>query len=111
LNENRPRLEQRDRGNKKYQDWYAFGRKQGLGRDPAPALFISSMASEQIPLIIKTEPVLFYSGLSIVPKDGANIETIQRVIQTQREWLIQNSSKRGGGWVNISAATLRTIPL
>jgi hypothetical protein len=104
-------LSKRDKGLKKYETWYAYGRRQGLGFSMAPTIYISTMGGIDFPIITKKVPLLFYSGLSIIPNGDIDIDGIKQVITNNREWIFKNSSKRSGGWININSNVIKNIQL
>lgn len=113
LYENKDILSKRDKGNKTYGSWYAFGRTQSLKRYTGETVMYIPTFADPMSLqynIRKHE--LFSSLLCIRLKSNIyTLEQIGSIIKKNIEYIKTNSSKRGGGWVNISGNTIKNIPL
>jgi hypothetical protein len=107
---NKDKLDARDKGKKTYDAWYAFGRKQGI-RIPSesPSVYISTLCKPDLPADISPTS-LFYSGIRLTPKSGP-AETICALIQENKSLIQKASSKRAGGWLNISVGVLKQVPV
>ena len=57
------------------------------------------------------EDTLYYSCLCIEPINCDDIQLIIDVIIKNKLHIKQNSSKRSGGWVNLSSSVLNSISL
>ena len=66
------------------------------------------MTSINFEIFIK-ESMLFYSGLCIYEKNNMCIEDIKKILQNNRQYIFDNSSKRGNGYINISSSVLKSI--
>ncbi len=103
----REELSKRDKGKKKYEVWYAFGRRQGLLRSPSgtQCVYVSTMGPKDFELYLRPS-ILFYSGLMITPKSQETAERVVDIIKNNRDFIYENSSKRGSGWINITPKAL-----
>lgn len=104
-------LKKRDRGIKKYEAWYAYGRKQGFKFIDLPTnvLYIPTIGNKDFK-IVEDKTMLFYSGLCICQKSPAYpLDKIRRTIEKNREFIYENSSKRGNDWFNISSSTIKNM--
>lgn len=112
LIQNKEELNARDKGNKTYEAWYAFGRKQGITEFDGDVLFIPTMGTLNFP-IYKKKWKLFYSGICIMPSQNSklSIEEINVIINEKknREYLFDLSSKRGSDWINISSTNIKKL--
>lgn len=107
---NRERLDKRDKGNKKYETWYAFGRKQGLKIPKLPtSVYISTLVQPHLPTFVHPT-ILFYSGLRMT-SDSVSTSDIQKCINAYTDTLLLSCSKRGNGWVNITTSVLQQVPI
>ena len=61
--------------------------------------------------IYKTSPKYFMNGICIEVLENHNIEDIIEFIDKNREFVYENSSKRGKDWINISSNTIKSIPI
>jgi adenine-specific DNA-methyltransferase len=110
LQRNRDRLNNRDKGNKTYETWYAFGRKQGL-KLPATktSVYVSTLSSSDIPTSVH-DTILFYSGLRLT-SDTISTAEIQKCIRAHTSNINELCSKRSGGWINITSSVLQQVPI
>ena len=99
-----------DKGHKTYEAWYAWGRRQGLGVPTVEScVYMSTMVSADCPTHVK-RPMLFYSGLQLVP-NTMSVSEVQECIARNKDEISRNSSKRGSGWLNISTRVLSALPV
>lgn len=61
-------LIKRDKGNRQYAAWYAYGRTQALKLE-GYKLFFPYMASHPVFILSEDEQLLFYNGYALVSKD------------------------------------------
>ena len=106
-------LSKRDRGNKKYEAWYAFGRKQGLKilkENDTPFLYISTMCNKELKNYCKAS-MLYYSGLAIKIKENSamTLAEVKTIIAKNTDNIYNKSSKRGNGWFNLSGTTIKQL--
>lgn len=94
----------RDRGNGKYERWYAYGRNQSLERFDHKLFFPHITAA--IPnYVVNAEPdLLFYNGLAIIGKNERELLFLQKLMSSRLFWFyITNSSKPyGSGYFSLS---------
>jgi len=109
---NKDELAKRDKGNKQYEKWYAFGRKQGLNiSKKEKVLYVPTMGCMKFP-IYKKEPILHISGLSVdITDNNYNLDNVYQKIDNNREFIYKRSSKRANDWFNISSNTLKKIKI
>lgn len=107
----RSKLDNRDKGKKTYESWYAFGRRQGIlnplsyGCD---VVYIPTMSSVDI-RIYKKEYMLFYSGLCISGMTNEYVDTVIDTITHNSTRLSTRCSKRGNGWINITSGVIKDL--
>jgi hypothetical protein len=110
---NREELAKRDKGAKTYPEWYAFGRSQSILYSDKKCIyipcFIDPKSIEQNTFIHQN--ILHHSCLCIEPNTEADIDIIARCIIDNIDFISQNSSKRGGGWISLSSRVLYEVPL
>jgi hypothetical protein len=118
LNENRDVLSKRDKGKKKYETWYAYGRKQGIKEYNEECIFIPTMGNIDFPIYIG-EFVLFYSGIGLLSSHGDEEGSILSLAEIKnnidkpynRQLLFTISSKRGSDWMNISSSNIKELKI
>jgi len=112
LLDHKAELAQRDKGNKKYPAWYAYGRSQSLLKSKAKHIILlpTFMDPDNI-ILVKREPILFYGCLCIEPYNEKDLMKIIDTIVNNFDQIVQKSSKRGGGWINVSSRIVYDLPL
>lgn len=112
---NKEELSKRDKGNKTYPEWYAYGRSQSIKYSDKKCIYLPCFIdpkSIKRDLIIN-QHILHHGCLCIEPistDDDDVIDNIIAYITNHIEFIKQNSSPRSGGWINISSNTLYLIP-
>lgn len=90
-------LAQRDKGNRQYLEWYAFGRTQALNIKGYKLLF-PYLASKPIFILSDTKELMFYNGYALVSDDLEQLRFLQKILCSRVFWYyIKNSSKPYGG--------------
>lgn len=112
LEENKTELAKRDNGNKTYPMWYSYGRTQSIKPCKKAIIMPCFCDPENIENYIRiVEDTLYYSCLCIEPINCDDIQLIIDVIIKNKLYIKQNSSKRSGGWINLSSSVLNSISL
>ena len=112
LLKNKNELAKRDKGNKTYPAWYSFGRTQALIKSQKPqVIYISTFINPENFKLNIMKPELFHSCLCIEPFNNKDIGEIKEAIYKNIEYIKKLSSKRSGGWINLSSSILYKIPL
>jgi len=110
----------RDKGRKKYKEWFSYGRTQAINivleQETTNVLYISTILNindDEKLNIYKNKPMLYMNGISIKLKDRNqnNTNKIIESLNTYKNDIKNQSTMRGSGWVNISTNILKTIPL
>jgi adenine-specific DNA-methyltransferase len=112
LLKNKDELANRDKGNKTYPAWYAYGRSQSIKYANKLCLYIPCFID---PKNIKNnlytnQNVLHISCLCIEPNNVEDIDKIRKSIINNIDFINNNSSKRSAGWINISSRILYDVP-
>lgn len=110
---NREELNRRDKGNKKYPSWYAFGRTQSIKYINKKCIYIPCFINPNYieKNIIVSKSILHSNCLRIEPNNEDDINNIIKHIIDNINFIKENSTKRSGGWINISSRTLYDIKL
>jgi adenine-specific DNA-methyltransferase len=110
LESNRDELAKRDKGNKQYPKWYSFGRTQSLKIPKTDKIaYIPTFVHPSNINIQIDDPVLHIGCLSIEANDSRDLPAICEAIKNNMEFITNNSSKRGGGWINLSGRILGEV--
>lgn len=111
LENNKDELSKRDKGKKKYPKWYSYGRTQSLKiSNKDKIIYIPTLADPENIIYKIDTPKLYIGCLALEPKDdNYNIEDIKKILEKNKQFIIDNSSKRGGGWLNMSSRILKQV--
>ncbi|MCB6902980.1 Eco57I restriction-modification methylase domain-containing protein [Hoylesella buccalis] len=89
-------LSTRDKGKRKYEQWFAFGRSQALNIVGAKLLF-PYIANEPHFVLSNQQDLLFYNGYALVSNNLKSLEIIQKILKSKVFWYyIQHTSKPYG---------------
>jgi len=108
---NKDELYKRDKCNKKYPKWYSFGRTQSLKYSKKKCIYIPCFLNpDSISQSMSINENILHSGcLCIEPNNEDDIQKIMDCIINNSEFIKLNSSKRSGGWINLSSRTLYNL--
>lgn len=89
-------LSKRDKGNREYEAWYAFGRNQAIGISGLKLLFpyISN-----VPYFVYSDQIdlLFYNGYALISDNEEELLIVQKVLNSKLFWFyITHTSKPYG---------------
>ena len=86
-------LSLRDKGERKYEEWYAYGRNQALTLDGYKLLF-PYISSAPCFVFTKDKELLFYNGYAILSDSIKKLKVLQKILMSEVFWYyIQNVSK------------------
>jgi hypothetical protein len=107
----REELAKRDKGVKTYPEWYAYGRTQSLtvSREEN-VLYVPTFLDPSVDFPCRKAPPTLFSGCLCIDHFSEDVDEIRKCIIDHRDYISQNSSKRGGGWINLTSTTLKMIP-
>lgn len=104
-------LKNRDKGKVVYNPWFSFGRTQSLKLPTNKSIYLPTFISkDKIEFTIK-EPILYKSCLCIEPKDEKYLSLIVKSINNSKNFIIEQSNHKSGGWINISSRLIYQIPV
>ena len=111
LLKNKDELSKRDKGNKKYKRWYAYGRSQSLIKPKNDSIYIPCFLNpDDIEKYIKIDKGMLFKGcLCVEPKDVLDIDKIRGLIISNKEYIKSLSIKRSNGWISVSSRVLYNI--
>lgn len=90
-------LFERDKGNKEYEKWYAFGRNQALNLK-GYKLFLPYISSSPCFVFCDDLDLLFYNGYAILSENAYNLRVIQKILMSSIFWFyIKNTSRPYSG--------------
>lgn len=97
-------LASRDKGNGKYQNWYAYGRNQSLEKLKYKLFFPHITPGTPNFTIDNDENLLFYNGLAVISENEKELHFLKKLMSSRLFWTyIRFSSKPyGSGYYSLS---------
>lgn len=87
----------RDKGGKKYETWYAYGRTQGLNNF-GEKIILPMMDNKPSFIIVKEKDTLIYCGYAIFPKNKKDFPILEKVLNSDVMWFyLKKTSKNYSG--------------
>lgn len=104
LYSNKKVLDERDKGNGNYENWYAYGRNQSLEKLKFKLFFPHIAPSTPNFVLNSDENLLFHNGLAIVGENEKELQFLSKLMGSRLFWFyIENSSKPyGSGYFSLS---------
>jgi len=95
-------LLKRDKGKKKYEEWYAYGRTQGINSSFGKKILVPPMATKPTFIVCEKEDALFYSGYAIFPKlePFTDLYLLKKILNSElmKIYINKTSKTYRGGW-------------
>lgn len=111
LVEHRQLLNNRDKSKGKYPTFYSYGRTQAIKIPTNEHVIFMSLFADPNNIdarICKT--TLYKNCICISTRNGSsNYDDVIDCIRRNKELIERKSSKRGGGWINISTTTIKDL--
>ena len=114
LIDNKEELLKRDKGKQSnYPSWYCYGRTQSLIKEKSEkVIYVSTFVDPNDIKYVSCKPQYNIGCLSISITDQEFTRgMVIDILEKNKEFIINNSGKRGGGWLNLSSGVLKKIPL
>ncbi|MAY21680.1 MAG: N-6 DNA methylase [Flavobacteriaceae bacterium] len=93
LNAYREELAKRDKGQREYETWFAYGRSQALNI-PGLKLLFPYISDKPYFVYTDDEDLLFYNGYAVISDSEENLKFIQKILKTEVFWFyIKHTSK------------------
>ena len=104
LQDKRDILAKRDKGNGKYENWYAYGRNQSLERMKYKLFFPHISSSSPNFVLNYEEDLLFYNGLALVGENKKELLLMQKLMGSRLFWyyITKSSKPYGSGYYSLS---------
>ena len=97
LNTQKEILSKRDKGNRKYETWYAFGRNQAL-LISGYKLLLPYITNEPCFVYTENRNLLFYNGYAIFSNSIEELHVLQKILMSKIFWFyIETTSKPYAG--------------
>lgn len=97
LNTQKEKLSKRDKGNREYETWYAFGRNQAL-LISGYKLLLPYITNEPCFVYTENQDLLFYNGYAIISDSPEDLLVLQKILMSKIFWFyIEATSKPYAG--------------
>lgn len=107
-------LAQRDKGNRQYEEWFAFGRTQAL-EIQGNKLFFPYLSDKPRFVLSNKSDLLFYNGYAIVSEDIRKLQILQRILSSSIFWfyIVHTSKPYGNGFFALAKNYIKNfgVPL
>ena len=91
--DNKQALLERDKGNGKYEAWYAYGRTQGMNNF-GKKLLIPYISGSPVAILSTDENLLFYCGYALFSDDESELKILKAFLESSVFWYyIEHTSK------------------
>ncbi|ENC6659525.1 hypothetical protein ABKY47_004041, partial [Aeromonas hydrophila] len=111
LNKHKKDLSERDKGKKIYDEWYAYGRNQGMTKYKYKLFF--PHITNKIPnyTISKEENLLFYNGLAILSNEVESLKILKVIMSSRLFWfyITHTSKPYGSGYYSLSGNYIKSF--
>ncbi|MDI1324353.1 MAG: N-6 DNA methylase [Algoriphagus sp.] len=97
-------LAKRDKGNGKYENWFAYGRNQSLEKLKHKLFF--PHITPQTPNFVESldENLLFYNGIALIGENERDLLFMKKILSSRLFWfyIINSSKPYGSGYFSLS---------
>lgn len=97
-------LGNRDKGKGNYEEWYAYGRYQGMSRYKYKLFFPHIAPKTPNFIISEEEDLLFHNGLGIFSNERKSLEVLKVLMSSRLFWfyIVSTSKPYGSGYFSLS---------
>lgn len=86
-------LDERDKGKREYEKWYAYGRSQAINM-PGNRLLMPYISDRPTFILTDIDGLLYYNGFALISDDIMTLERLQKILDTDLFWFyVKNISK------------------
>lgn len=111
LMQHRTVLESRDKGKGSYEEWYAYGRKQGMIKHQYKLLFPHITPKTPNYVLSEQDNLLFHNGLGVLSSDRESLEVLRVLMSSRLFWfyIINTSKPYGSGYFSLSKNYIKSF--
>ncbi|WP_312080224.1 Eco57I restriction-modification methylase domain-containing protein [Acinetobacter schindleri] len=104
LLQNKKELNTRDKGNNNYEEWYAYGRYQGMVKSKYKLFFPHIAPKTPNFIISEEEDLLFHNGLAILSNDKESLKILKVLMSSRLFWfyIVSTSKPYTSGYFSLS---------
>lgn len=105
-------LSKRDKGIKKYEAWYAYGRRQSMDID-AYKLFFPHITSKPRFVLSDDRSLLFYNGIAVVSNNLRELEFLKVILESKlfHEYLLLTTKNYSSGYISMSKNYIKNFTI
>lgn len=105
-------LVQRDKGKKKYQSWYAYGRAQGLNNF-GKKIILPMMGNKPSFVVVEDTDSLIYCGYAIFAKCEEDFSLLEKILNSSVMWyyLKKTSKNYSGGYKSFAKNYIKNFSI
>lgn len=103
-------LAERDKGNRTYEEWYAYGRRQSMDVN-CFKLFFPHICDTPSFTICKDKDLLFYNGIAIVSENLEELEIIKKILESKifLKYIKNTTKDYSSGYISMSRNYLKNF--
>jgi len=111
LMEHKAVLANRDKGKGNYEEWYAYGRKQGMIKYQYKLLFPHITPKTPNYILSEQADLLFHNGLGVLSNDKESLEVLRVLMSSRLFWfyIINTSKPYGSGYFSLSKNYIKSF--
>lgn len=96
-------LSTRDKGNKEYEEWFAYGRRQSLDINQYK-LFFPHICLKPTFVICEDKDLLFYNGIAVISDELADLSTAKKILESDifYKYISQSTKDYASGYISLS---------
>jgi adenine-specific DNA-methyltransferase len=93
----------RDKGNREYETWYAYGRRQSMDIQ-AYKLFFPHICERPTFVICEEQDLLFYNGMAVVSGDLRDLQVLKKIMESDLffEYIRNTTKDYSSGYISMS---------
>ncbi|WP_188008301.1 Eco57I restriction-modification methylase domain-containing protein [Photobacterium damselae] len=101
----------RDKGKGSYEEWYAYGRKQGMIKYQYKLLFPHITPKVPNYVLSEQDDLLFHNGLGVLSNDRESLEVLRVLMSSRLFWfyIVNTSKPYGSGYFSLSKNYIKSF--
>ncbi|ULT25756.1 hypothetical protein KUH03_01795 [Sphingobacterium sp. E70] len=103
-------LADRDKGNRTYEEWYAYGRRQSMDINSFK-LFFPHICEKPTFIICEDKDLLFYNGIAIVSENLEDLQIIKKILESNifLKYIKNTTKDYSSGYISMSKNYLKNF--
>lgn len=110
LDANRKLLSKRDKGDREYETWFAYGRRQSMDID-AYKLFFPHICEKPTFTLCRDRNLLFYNGLAVISDSYTDLQLLKKILESSLflKYIISTTKNYASGYFSLSKNYLKNF--